>query len=326
MPRSRLLVAVLTSLAIGPVVGCGGRGGPSTPVVVDGSSTVYPVSVAAQEAYSESVEGTPRITVNMTGTGGGFGRYIEGEVDIVDASRPAKPEEEAQAKARGYDWTRFTVGHDGITVAVNPANDFVDSLTVDQLRDLFEPGSAVKSWKDLNPEWPDEAIVLYTPDDDSGTYDFFLEALELEQQRQEGVQPSSDDNVLVNGIAGDDGALGYFGFAYYVENQDKLKAVPIKAGDDDEPVAPTPETIFDGSYTPFSRPLFIYVKDSSMERPEVADFVTYYVDHAGELAEQVGYVGPDAKEEAANRSALAALKGGEAPAEAGEPEQAAEAE
>ena len=287
----------------------GGCGRPQEPIVVDGSSTVYPISVAAQEAYTESVPGTPRITVNQSGTGGGFGRYAAGEVDIIDASRPAKPEEERQARAKGYDWTRFTVGHDGITVAVNPANDFVDALSVAQLRDLFRPGSDLRTWRDLNPDWPDREIVLYTPDNDSGTYDFFLEALGLETQRKD-VQPSSDDNVLVTGIAGDGDALGYFGFAFYIENEDKLKAVPIRNGEDAEPIPPTPETIDDGSYVPFSRPLFIYVKDSAMDRPEMADFVTYYLEHAEELAERVGYVGPNAQERSENLQKLRQLKGG----------------
>jgi phosphate transport system substrate-binding protein len=304
-----LLSLVIAPMALASMLaGCGGSG--SKPVVVDGSSTVFPISIAAQTAYTSSVEGTPRILVDNHGTGGGFGRYIEGEVDIVDASRPAKPEEEEKARAAGFDWTRYLVGHDGITVAVNPANTFVDVLTVDQLRALFEPGSAVESWKDLNPEWPDQPISFYTPDDDSGTYEFFVkDALKMDAQRED-VQPSADDNVLVSGIAGDAGAIGYFGFAYYIANQDKLRAVPIRDGDEAEPVSPSVETIYDGSYEPLSRPLFIYVKDSAMRRPEVADFVTYYLEHVGELAEEAGYVAPTDEEQAENLASLGRVKGG----------------
>jgi len=298
------------------LLGCGGGSRRGQVVIVDGSSTVYPISVAAQEAYTETLETVPRIVVETHGTGGGFGRYNEGEVDLIGASRPAKPEEEQQAKQRGYDWTRFIVGHDGITVAVHPSNDFVESLTVDQLRAIFRPDSKVRTWKDLDPDWPDAEITLYTPDDDSGTFDFFVqEALGLQTQRTEGVQPSADDNVLVTGIAGDEHALGYFGYAYYAAHREKLRAVPIRADEEAEAVLPSPETIGSGAYRPLSRPLYIYVKNSAMERPEVADFVTYYIEHAGELAERVDYVPPSSEEHAANLETLQTLLGGGAVAE-----------
>lgn len=314
----RTLLSSLTTLVVSAAfLGCGGCGGSSSkPVVVDGSSTVYPISLAAQEAYTRSVEGIPRIIVDYHGTGGGFGRYAEGEVDIVDASRPAKPEEEERAKASGYDWTQYVVAHDGITVAVNPENTFVDALTVDQLRSLFEPGSAVDSWDDLDPSWPDQPISLYTPDDDSGTYEFFVkDGLKMDGQRED-VQPSADDNVLVSGIAGDAGAIGYFGFAYYAANRDKLRAVPIKADADAEPVSPSIETIYDGSYAPLSRPLFIYVKNAAMGRPEVADFVTYYLENVAELAEEAGYVAPTEEERSENLDRLSGAKGGDGAAAA----------
>ncbi len=297
--------ALVRSLAV--MLAASGCGAPaSAPVVVDGSSTVYPISVAAQEAYTDAMPEIPRITVNQSGTGGGFGRYNQGELDIVDASRPAKPEEQKAAEAQGFDWTRYVVGHDGITVAVNPANDFVAALSVDQLRALFKPGSTVTTWRDLDPGWPDREIILYTPDDDSGTYDFFLEAIGLDPKKgqRKDVQPSSDDNVLVNGIAGDSGALGYFGFAYFLENRGKLRAVPIRDGDDAEPVAPSAETIYDGRYVPLSRPLFIYVKNTAMRRPEVRGFVSFYLEHVAELAERAGYVAPTDDEQDENRRAL----------------------
>ena len=169
------------------------------------------------------------VVVDNHGTGGGFSRYLKGEVDIVDASRPAKPDEEAKAKAQGIDWTRFLVGYDGITVVVNPKNDFVKALTVAQLKALWEPESKVKTWKDLDPSWPDRKIVLYCPDNDSGTFEFFTEAIVGKARSQrEDVQASSDDNILVKGVAGDRDGLGYFGYAYYAANKDKLRAVPIK--------------------------------------------------------------------------------------------------
>ncbi len=304
-----LLLAMVMSV-IG--VSCGGQ--PKV-VVVDGSSTVFPITVAAQEAYGETLGTAPRITVSQSGTGGGFGKYAEGEVDIVDASRPAKPSEEESAKSKGLDWTQYIVGHDGITVVVNPENTFVEELSVAQLKEIFEPGSSIKNWSDLNPEWPEEEIILYTPDDDSGTYDFFLEALGLETQRKEGVTPSTDDNVLVRGIEGDESALGYFGFAYYIENTDRLRAIKIKADDESEAIEPTPETIYDGSYSPLSRPLFIYVKDASMALDAVDDFVTFYLENAKDLAEKVGYVGPDAEESADNQAKLTEQKSKAAAAE-----------
>jgi len=298
--------------AIAAISGCGGGGGVGRTVVVDGSSTVYPISQAAQESYSQAHPGA-RIKVGFSGTGGGFGRYVEGEVDIVDASRPAKPEEEAAAEAKGYDWTRFIVAHDGITVAVNPKNDWVDALTVDQLREIFRPGSPITTWADINPDWPDQEITLYTPDDDSGTYDSFVEdALGLEPERTEDVNPSSDDNTLVNGVANDVNGLGYFGFAYYTDHQDKLKAVPIQPGPDAEPVAPTMETILGGQYQPLSRPLFIHVKNASLRRPEVADFVTFYLKNVEDLARKGGYVPPTEQERRENLEKLEAALGQEA--------------
>jgi phosphate transport system substrate-binding protein len=296
-------------------VGCGG-GSPSGTVIVDGSSTVFRISSAAQEAFSQ-VNTKVDVVVDNHGTGGGFSRYLQGEVDIVDASRAAKPDEEAKAKAQGIEWTRFVVGYDGITVVINPKNDFVKSLSVEQLKAIWAPGSKVKTWKDVDPSWPDRKIVLYSPDKDSGTFEFFTEAIVGKAKSQrEDVQASSDDNTLVSGVAGDLDGLGYFGYAYYAANQDKLHAVPIQAGPDAAPVSPSPATILDKSYTPLSRPLFIYVKNSSMRRPEVAAFLKYYLDNVGTLAEKAGYVAPTADDQAANRNAFPASVGVEGKADA----------
>jgi phosphate transport system substrate-binding protein len=307
MKRSRGIGLGLTLLAA-TLAGCGGPAASSgeKTVVVDGSSTVYQISSAAQEDYNK-VNPDVTVVVDNHGTGGGFSKYLKGEVDIVDASRPATTDEEAQARQQGIEWTRFLVGYDGITVVVNPKNDFVKSLTVAQLKAIWEPKSKVKTWKDVDPSWPDRRIVLYCPDKDSGTFEFFTEAIVGKKKRQrEDVQASSDDNTLVSGVAGDADGLGYFGYAYYAENKDKLKAVPIRDGPDGKPVLPGPETILNKNYAPLSRPLYIYAKNSAMRRPEVAGFLKFYLDHIADLAAKGGYVAPTAEDRAANQEALPA--------------------
>ncbi|MEA2629860.1 MAG: phosphate transport system substrate-binding protein [Chloroflexota bacterium] len=301
------------------LAGCGGGNGnsntragaaPSGTVIVDGSSTVFRISSAAQEGYNQ-VNPEVTVVVDNHGTGGGFGRYLQGEVDIVDASRAAKPEEEAKAKAQGIDWTRFLVGYDGITLTINPKNDAIKELSVEQLKAIWAPDSTVKTWKDVDPSWPDRKIVLYSPDKDSGTFEFFTEAIvgKAKSQRDD-VQSSSDDNILVSGVAGDVDGLGYFGYAYYAANRDKLRAVPIRSGPDAKAVMPGPATILDKSYTPLARPLYIYVKNSAMRRPEVAAFLKYYIENVGTLAEKAGYVAPTAEDQAANRKTLTSTGGG----------------
>jgi phosphate transport system substrate-binding protein len=307
--------AAVSALALTlSLTGCGGGGsepagtGTGT-VVVDGSSTVFRISNAAQEAYHQLKPGV-EVVVDNHGTGGGFSRYLQGEVDIVDASRPAKPDEEAKAKAQGLDWTRFLVGYDGITVVINPANEAVKELSVDQLKAIWSPESTVKTWKDVNPDWPDETIVLYCPDRASGTFEFFTEAINGKARSQrEDVQPSGDDNILVKGVAGDRAGLGYFGYAYYTSNKDKLRAVAIKAGPDAPAISPTPETILDKTYAPLSRPLYLYAKNSALRRPEVAAFLKYYLENVATLAETAGYVAPTKDDQAANQKALDGIGG-----------------
>jgi phosphate transport system substrate-binding protein len=283
----------------------GGEAAPSGTVIIDGSSTVFRISNAAQEAFNK-VNPEVYVVVDNHGTGGGFGRYLQGEVDIVDASRAAKPEEEAKAKAQGIEWTRFLVGYDGITVAVHSKNEAIKELSVEQLKAIWEPGSKVATWKDVDASWPDQKIVLYCPDKDSGTFEFFTEAIvgKAKSQRDD-VQASSDDNILVNGVAGDLDGLGYFGYAYYASNQDKLRAVAIRKNADAPAILPDPATILDKSYAPLSRPLYIYVKNSAMRRPEVAAFLKYYLDNVAKLAKEAGYVAPTAEDLAANQQALA---------------------
>jgi phosphate transport system substrate-binding protein len=314
-------VALTGSALAWTLTGCGGGGDASAPtgtVVVDGSSTVFRISNAAQEAYSQ-VKPEVDVVVDLHGTGGGFSRYLQGEVDIVDASRPAKPDEEAKAKAQGIEWTRFLVGYDGITVVINPGNEAVRTLSVDQLKAIWAPASTVKTWKDVDPAWPERKIVLYSPDRDSGTFEFFTEAIVGKARSQrEDVQASSDDNILVKGVAGDRDGLGYFGYAYFKANTDKLRAVSIRAGGDPgaPAVSPSPATILDKTYSPLARPLYLYVKNSAMRRPEVAGFLKYYVENNAILAEKAGYVAPTAEDMAANRKALG-LSGGVAASDPG---------
>ncbi|HKM56615.1 MAG TPA: PstS family phosphate ABC transporter substrate-binding protein [Isosphaeraceae bacterium] len=276
-------------------------------VVVDGSSTVYRISKAAQEAF-ESENADTTVIVDNHGTGGGFGRYLEGEVDIVDASRPISQDEATKAKARGLDWTSFTVGNDGITVVVNPRNELVKLMTVEQLKKLWQPGSTVKTWRDLDSAWPDRKIILYSPDNDSGTFEFFTEAIVGKKKSQrDDVQQSSDDNTLVNGVVSDQDGIGYFGYAYYAANKDRLRAVAIQNGADAKPVLPSSETIADKTYKPLSRPLFIYVKNSAAKRPEIKQFLTFYLDNVDKLSVKGGYDPPTADEQKANKEVFSKL-------------------
>lgn len=282
------------------VVGCGGSGGESGDggggvegrVAIDGSSTVYPISEAVAEEF-RGAQPDVRVTIGVSGTGGGFKKFAIGETDINNASRPIKAGEIEKAQANGIEFIELPVSFDGISVVVNPENDFVDHITRDELRRIWQPESTVQTWKDVRPEWPDREIKLYGPGTDSGTFDYFTEAINGEAQAcRSDFTASEDDNVLVQGIAGDQDALGFFGFAYYIENEGMLKVVPVDGGNG--PVAPSKKTINNGSYQPLSRPLFIYVAKPSAERPAVESFVHFYLDNAAELAGQIGYVGlPD---------------------------------
>ena len=316
----------LSTLALS-LAGCGGddastskAGGgkapevDSTAVVVDGSSTVFRISKAAQEEFAR-VDDKVEVVVNSSGTGGGFTKYLQNEVDIVDASRAAKPEEEAKANAQGIGWARFLVGYDGITVVVHPKNGFVKELGVEQLKALWEPDGKVKTWKDLDPSWPDREIKLYCPDDKSGTFEFFTEAVvgKAKSQRKD-VQASSDDNTLVRGVGGDPDGLGYFGYAYYKANASTLRAIPIKKDKDAPAIEPNPETILAKTYAPLARPLFIYVKKAAYRRPGAAAFVKFYLENVADLATKAKYVPPTAEDIKANKETLGTLGGGTPPA------------
>lgn len=329
LPQRRPRLAWIAGLALaGSLAGCGGTanppastGGGPTPasasaddvVEVDGSSTVYQISREAMQGYKK-VAPKVNVIVNKSGTGGGFGKYLDNKLELVGASRPAKDSEESKAKAQGIDWERFLVGYDGITVVVNPKNDFVKELSVEQLKTLWAPKSAVKTWKNLDASWPDRKISFFSPDEDSGTFDFFTEAVvgKAKSQRDD-VQPSSDDNTLVKGVAGEDDGIGYFGYAYFKANSSSLRAIPIKKSAEAPAVMPSPATILDKSYSPLARPLFLYVKKAAMRRPTVAGFVTYYVENARTLAVKAKYVSPTDEDATANRAILAKLAPGVAP-------------
>ena len=257
-------------------------------IEIDGSSTVFPVSQAVAEEFHRE---NPNVQVNVgvSGTGGGFKRFTTGETDISDASRPIKDSEREAAVANGIEFIEMRVGTDGLSVMVNPSNDFVDCLTIPELNAIWTPGSEVNNWNQVRPEFPDQRMRLYGPDTDSGTFDYFTEEVNGEAQvSRADYTASADDNVLVQGIGGDRGALGYFGYAYYQENTNRLRAIGIDNGSGC--VDPSPSAIEDGSYAPLSRPLFIYVNVASLARPEVMAFVEFYMDNGAALTAEVGYV------------------------------------
>ncbi len=270
-------------------------------IQIDGSSTAFPVSQAVAEEFRKEQPGV-NVNVGVSGTGGGFKRFTVGETDISNASRPIKDSEREAAAANGIEFIEMRIGTDGLSVMVNNANDFVDCLTVEELNAIWKPGSTINNWQDVRAGFPDQLLRLYGPDTDSGTFDYFTEEINGEAQvSRADYTASADDNVLVQGIAGDRGSLGYFGYAYYQENQESLKVVAVDGGDGC--VTPEPSTIEDGSYKPLSRPLFIYVNAASLEKPEMKAFVTFYMDHGYQLTEEEGYVPVERSVYEANKAA-----------------------
>jgi len=268
---------------------------PTSPITVDGSSTVFPISEAMAEEFQKT--STARVTVASSGTGGGFKKLCNKEIAIAGASRPIKPSEVDACKANGVEYVELPVAYDGIAVVVNPKNTWVDTLTVAELKKLWTPEAqgTVKTWADVRKGFPKEEIHLFGAGVDSGTYDYFTKAIVGEEHKSRGDYTSSeDDNVLVQGIATDKLALGFFGFAYYIENKDKLKLIAIDDGDASNgtaPVLPSHETIEKGTYQPLSRPIFMYVRKDEAERREVQDFVHYYLGAGTKLVNEVGYIG-----------------------------------
>ncbi len=280
---------ILFSLALA-FISCGNNQKDRGTITVDGSSTVYPVTEALAEEY-RSVAPRTNVTIGISGTGGGFQKFGRGEIDIANASRPIKEDEAQIARNNGIEFVELEVAYDGLAVIVHPDNDWVESFTVEELRKIWEPSAqgTITRWNQINPEWPDEEIHLFGPGVASGTFDYFTEAIVGESGSSRGdYTASEDDNVLVQGVSTDPLGLGFFGLAYYEANQDKLRLVPIDGGNG--PVAATAETIRDGSYAPLSRPLFLYVNSTSLENPEVIDFMRFYLETAPSLMRDVGYV------------------------------------
>jgi phosphate transport system substrate-binding protein len=303
--RARTIAtALVLALGVGLLAGCiGGRAGEeagerpggangdsdlSGRIEVDGSSTVGPFTTAAAERFQNANRGV-QVTVGVSGTGGGFERFCRGETDLSNASRPIKDEEEKLCEDAGIELTEFQIANDALTVVVNPRNDWVDCLTVEQLSAIWGPGSKVKSWKDVDPSFPDQRLLLFGPGTDSGTFDYFTDEINGEEgASRSDYSASEDDNTIVTGVSGERGGLGYFGFSYFEENQNVLKALEIDGGDGC--VAPSVENAQNGTYAPLSRPLYVYAKNEALRKPEVEAFMRFMIDNATEIAEASQYV------------------------------------
>lgn len=297
--NSKVLAVVLAASTMG-VFACKKRSGAeSSPskavsraiIAIDGSSTVFPITEAVAEEFQKT--SATKVTIGVSGTGGGFKKFCAGETDVSGASRPIKAVEVKLCREHNIQYVELPVAYDGIAVVINPKNDWVDHMTVAELKTLWGPAAQgkVKRWSQVRAGWPDKEVHLFGPGVDSGTYDYFTKAIVGTEHASRGDFTSSeDDNVLVQGIATDALALGFFGYAYYVENMGKLKLVGIDAGKGAGPIAPSLESVRTGAYQPLSRPIFIYVKTKAAARKEVQEFVTFYLDHAAKLAKEVGYI------------------------------------
>ena len=273
------------------------RGAAAESVVkVDGSSTVFPISEAVAEEFQAKKKGLTKVTVGISGTGGGFKKFCRGETDVQDASRPILKEEMETCRTAGVKYYELPIAFDAMVLAVNPKNDWVTTITVEDLKKMWEPAAQGKivTWKQVRSEWPDTPLKLYGAGSDSGTFDYFTEAVVGKAKSSRGdYTASEDDNTLVQGIAGDKGALGYLPFSYYEGNTKKLKALLVDGGSKGPKnggVLPSKESVEDGTYYPLSRPLFIYVSQKAAERPEVKEFVGFYLENAQVLTQQVKYV------------------------------------
>ena len=310
MTRHRILVALAAGLVLALAAACGGgedaaddrTGELSGRIQADGSSTVAPFTTAAAEQFQREHPGV-QITVGVSGTGGGFERFCAGETDLSNASRPIEGEEESICRKNGVEYVQLRVANDAVTVVVNPANGWARCLTVEQLRAIWSPGSTVRSWKDVDPSFPDERLSLYGPGTDSGTFDYFTEETVGEEGRSRSdYQASENDNVLVRGVSAEKGALAYFGFSYYDQNRSRLEALEIDSGGGC--VAPSVATAQSGAYKPLSRPLFVYAKKASLERPEVRRFVRYMLDNSEEIAKASLFVPLTTEQRAEGRRAF----------------------
>lgn len=287
-----LALAVFCGLLL---TACGSGDNPgdtlSGEVKIDGSSTVFPITEAVAEEFRSEAPNV-RVTVGVSGTGGGFQKFLRGETDINDASREIQPVEIKEAEAKGMEYLQLSVAFDGLVVVVNPNNDWVDYFTVQELSKLWEPSAQgnITRWSHIRDDWPDEEIHLYGPGVASGTYDYFTEAIVGQSGSSRGdFTASEDDNVLVQGVATDKYALGFFGLAYYKENAEKLDLVGVKYGDNPV-VEPSQQSVSDGTYAPLSRPLFIYVSKQASQKENVQTFINFYLNNAPQLSQEIGYV------------------------------------
>jgi phosphate transport system substrate-binding protein len=274
---------------------CKSNHGKTGAIQIDGSSTVYPITEAVAEEY-RAVQRDIKVTVGVSGTGGGFKKFTRGDIDINNASRPITASEQELCISNKIEYIELPVAYDGLAIVVNPENNWVKDITVAELKKIWEPEAQnnIKKWNQIRPEWPNEEIHLFGAGVESGTYDYFTEAVVGKSHSSRGdYTASEDDNVLVQGISTDKNALGFFGVAYYVENKAKLKIVPVDDQNDANgkgAIVPTDETVQNGTYQPLSRPIFIYVNAKSADRPEVKNFVNYYLENAASLSKEVGYV------------------------------------
>jgi phosphate transport system substrate-binding protein len=288
----RTLTTITISLALLLAAGCQKQ---ATLVKVDGSSTVFPITEAVAEEFQKADQNV-KVTVGISGTGGGFKKFCAGETDISDASRPIKPSEVELCTKNGIEYVELPVAYDGLAVVINPKNTWAESITTEELKKMWEPEAQgkVKKWSDVRKGWPDKELLLFGAGVDSGTYDYFTEAIVHKEHSSRGDFTSSeDDNVLVQGVANDERALGFFGYAYFEENKDKLKVVRVDDGkkeNGDGPIAPSMESVRNGTYQPLSRPIFIYISKKALAREEVANFVKFYLANSEKLVREVGYI------------------------------------
>ncbi len=300
-------VLIIVTMAL--LAACGSNSGKksekiSGTIKIDGSSTVYPITEAVAEEYANE-QPDIQVTIGISGTGGGFKKFGRGETDLSDASRPIKSGEDSVCKANGISYVDLKIAYDGLAVLVNPKNTWVDHFTVDELKKLWEPEAQGKitKWNQIRKEWPNEEIHLYGPGIASGTYDYFTEAIVGKSGSSRGdFTASEDDNVLVQGISGDVYGLAFFGMAYFEENMEKLRLIPVDGGNG--PVSPSIETVSNGTYSPLSRPLFIYLNSTSAKRAEVQEFTRFYLNNADSLSKEVGYVPLTASEYKAEKDKL----------------------
>jgi len=293
--KAKLMAMILTLAAIFFWMGADNASAERKIVKADGSSTVFPITEAVAEEFQNATKDV-MVTVGLSGTGGGFKKFCVGETDISDASRPIKASEMELCRKNNVEYIELPIAFDGIAVMVNPKNTWVDRMTVEELKKIWEPAAQGKitKWSQIRKGWPEKEIHLFGPGVDSGTFDYFTEAINGKEKASRGdYTASEDDNVLVQGISTDPNAIGHFGIAYYEHNKGKLKLVPIDDNKDTNgkgAISPSEKTINNGTYQPLSRPIFIYISKKSLEKPEVADFIAFYLNNAASLSKEVGYV------------------------------------